>query len=188
MRNRTSVLAVAIAGVFLLGACGGDSDEGATTTTAVAAAATDVPATTTSVADDAPTTTEAAVADEASAELPCGGELTVDEVDAILGTSAEMKGVPSNCLIVFADDAVGSYSRWTGATADEALQVNLDSFNTGSKGAGTLLDDGRGYVAESQLVVRGDSGAVYSLNIPDNLDLADTEVAMSAFLDLLIAR
>jgi len=46
----------------------------------------------------------------------------------------------------------------------------------------------RGFVTDDGAVVRGDSGRVFSLGIPDNVGVSDIDAAMQEIAELLLAR
>jgi hypothetical protein len=120
----------------------------------------------------------------------CDKALSAEEIDSILGTSVEIKGSGQVCQYIFASDSIGTLQAFTGSKADEAMDVVLGKFlaDETAVARGVVLADDRGYVDPDGALVLGDSGQVFSLGIPDNIDVADKLVAIQLIADLLLTR
>lgn len=181
----TSVV-FAIAAALTLAACGGDSESTATAddpTIAEVEPDTTVDATTTS----APATTGAAEPEEADGG--CNQVLTAEEFESILGRPVEVTGSGQVCNLILASDSVGTLQVFSGSKADEALDINLTKFrdNDGAGRGGVLLAGDSGFADSDGVVVRGSSGRVFVLGIPDNAT-EDNQAAAQALADLLLTR
>ncbi len=195
MTTRSTLRNVTIAAAVILSACGGDDEVAATSddsTTADGGAGTTIE---TPVATTLETAVEEPASDEetgAAAETDegCDQLLTAEELESILGAPVEVepRGTGQICNWVFASDAIGTMQVFTGSKADEAMDTLIPKYEAEATSRGILLDDGRGYVLNGSAVVRSDSGRVFSLAVPDGIDVADMNAALKAITDLLLTR
>lgn len=192
MISRATLFPVTLVAAVTLTACGGESGDSSPTTeppsSDVAAEVTiAAPAPTAAAPSESETT---AAADNAAAGDGCNQVMTPDEIGSILGTTPEISGSSEQCLFKFRSDAIGSFSAYSGSKADEALDTLMAGYQDDDykKDRGVLLDDGRGYFYDENVVVRGDSGRVFVLAAPTDLGAPDYQVAMQALADLLLTR
>jgi hypothetical protein len=122
----------------------------------------------------------------------CAAALSGAEVESIFGTPVDMPDNSSVCNVVFRDNAVGTFQIWSGARADEAMEVLVPQFQADERASANvvLLDDGRGFVYEESAVVLGDSGRVFRFDTPPSVfdSIAEAQVAMEASAALLLTR
>ena len=143
--------------------------------------------------DEAPADTPA---DESPIDVPadepdggsCAEALTPAEYEQIFGTPVEINGGSKFCNVVFASDSVGGFSAFSGSEGDEAMDSLLPAFVAEASADGVLLDDGRGFIDDFSAVVRGESGRVFRIDVPSNVDVADVPAAMQAVVDILLTR
>ena len=190
MKYGTNLAPVLFAAALMLSACGGDeentaTDDGTATTEAAAPETTGVET----------TSPESTTAEDPSAGEPsedCADILTADELNSILATSATISGSTKTCTVVFADDAVGTLRAFEGAQADEAIEVLIPGFEdeqaSSPDPSGVLLDDGAGFIDDLSIVAVGESGAVFRLDLPADLEVADLPAATQELADLLLTR
>ena len=198
MIKPVNLFPIAIAAALVVTACGGDDDSSAP----LDSPATDVaPDTTAEIPDEtiaepavdeaAPEPSDAASGD-GEATKGCASALTSEEIGSILGTTPEISGSGEQCQHSYASDAIGTFQAYSGSKADQAIETLLVGFQDDETKSGVLLDDGRGYVLDGtftrSVVVRGDSGQVFVFTAPDNLDVADIQLAMQNIADLLLTR
>lgn len=193
MISRSTIIPVAVAAVFTLSACGGASDSSPAPTDPPSAEAgpdTTVDAAAESVVDAPAETSADAGAEENAGDGGCDNALSAEEIDSVLGTSVEIKGSGQVCQYIFASDSVGTLQAFTGSKADEAMGTLLPKFlaDESSVLSGVVFADDRGYVDPDGALVRGDSGQVFSLGIPNNIDVADKLEAVQELADLLLTR
>lgn len=193
MISRVTVFILSIAAALALAACGSGGDSsGEQDSSAVTEAGSATTADTTGEATtEIPPAEDSAVTDAGGGDDGCDQVVTVDEIDAIFGSSVmEIKGSSEQCSIIFASDAVGGIGAFSGSKADEAIEALLAQFeaNNVADSGGVLLADGRGYVTVDSVVVVGDSGRVFSIAIPGGFADDDRLGAMQAFADLLLGR
>ncbi len=189
MIRRLLQLVLVLAAALLLASCGDDSTADAPADSAPADDTADAPV---DVPSDAPADTtvdEQVPVDEPADPNDCDTALTADEIDSIFGTSVEISG-SKFCNITFASDAVGILSIFSGSEADEAMDELLPKFlaDEAASAAGVVLDDGRGYIDDFGVVVRGDSGRTFSFSVPDNIEVPDFQAALQDVADLLLTR
>lgn len=196
MIHRITVLPITFAAALALAACGGG---GESSSPAPETPSTEVSPDTTGEASGETVTEDSTGAEaddtaigDGEGESGCDQVLTAAEIESILGTAPEVKGTGGVCQHIYADDAIGSLSAFSGSKADEAMDVLLTKFAEDETKSGALLDDGRGYVLdgsfERSVVVRGDSGRAFVFVAPDGLDVADIEAALQSIADLLLTR
>ncbi len=187
MRRLTVLLPVVTAFMFVLNACGGDSEP--------TSAPADSPSAETPAAaetTDPPETPEASDTGsvEPASEGDCTTAVTAEEIGTILGTPAvEITGSGEQCSYTFAADSVGGVSVYSGAKADEAMTTLLDKYDPNF--GGVLLDDGRGLVQadlNGRVLVRGDSGRVFVFAIPDNIETKNLQAALEDLAALVLTR
>ncbi|MFT5204536.1 MAG: hypothetical protein ACI9C1_003947 [Candidatus Aldehydirespiratoraceae bacterium] len=184
------ILAVAIA----LASCGDDSEADSTPPDSTPIEDSvelpdDAPADT--PADETPADAPAdAPADEpvAADDGSCAKAFTVAEYEQVFGTTVEINGGSKFCNVIFASDSIGAFSAFSGSEADEAMDQLLPAFEAKASVDGVLLDDGRGFIDGFSAVVLGDSGRVFRIDVPSNVDLPDVPAAMQAAVDILLTR
>jgi len=183
MLNRSATLFLVLAATLALAACGGES-EGSTTSTdqPLADANPD-----TTVDTQAETTADEGAGDTAGGGDGCDQVLTPDEIESVFGTPVEIKGSSQFCTIIFASDAVGNLSAFSGSEADEAISTLLAQF-LADETDGVLLEQDRGFVDQNSAIVRGDSGRVFRFDAPDSIDVPDSQAAMQDIAELLLTR
>ena len=196
---RVQIGTVAAALVLLLAACGSGDD----VATADGAATESETATTTELAESEdesqPETTEAAAeetTEETTAptgsEAPCGQVVSQEEFETLINKSVEFTGGPTNCLVIYADDSVGSMSVFSGNRAVDVSNELIAKFTEQIQSApdsGIVLDDGRGYVVlDGTVGVLGESGNFYQVVIPDNAGVESLDVVVQNIADLLLTR
>lgn len=188
MIKRLAMWSLALGLAFALAACGGGNEGSAT------------PADTSEVPESSDTVDEAVV-EEPVADEPvvnegdggddgCENALTADEIDSIFGTTVEISGEGRYCNIQFPNGSISVFSVFTGSTADDAMDELLPKFleDEFARADGIVLDDGRGYVLETKLLVRGDSGRAFVLGIPGDLEVDDVQAANLKLAELLLLR
>ncbi|NOX28714.1 MAG: hypothetical protein GXP35_01470 [Actinobacteria bacterium] len=194
MMNRTTALPLVLAASLALAACGGASEDSTSPTDPPPAEDSPDPTVDTLAATPAVTPLETTTdegADDADGQGDgCDAVLTPDEIDSVFGTTVEINGGRKFCTIIFASDAVGSINVFDGSEADEAIEVNLANFADDDRASfgGVLLEDGRGFVDGDSVVVRGDSGRVFTFDVPDSVSVPDVQAAMQEIADLLLTR
>ena len=72
--------------------------------------------------------------------------------------------------------------------ADAAMDALLPKFEASASTNGVLLDDGRGFIDGYSAVVRGQSGRVFRIDVPTNIDIADPPATMQSVVDILLTR
>ncbi len=199
---RRSTLPVLVTVALLFAACGGGSDEASSsddTTSQVATSLTDVDDENANAeaTEPAPTSEPSSESDAVESEAgpgadtspDCSTALTVEEVDALFNTAAEITGAGSFCNIILRDDAVAGFNAFTDDQADEALAIQSERFEQFAitSSTGVTLPDDRGFVFDGKAIVRADSGTVYLFSIGELGDI-DTQATLESLAELLIVR
>ncbi len=151
----------------------------------------------TTVAEEAPRTTpsstpetageEAETAAEAPASDDCTSVLSVEEINEIFQVSIiEINGGGGFCLVVWADDAVGSMNTFSADDAQMWREANTRKFDEAAAG-GVLLEGGeRGYITDVSVAAIDDGGRVYDFIVPDSIEIPDG--ALDRVAEIFLAK
>ena len=188
MFSQSKVLTFAIAAALALAACGGESEDSATSSDSTAAEGT--PDTTAETVAESTDDEPIAEANVVSGGDGCDQVLTPEEYESIFGTSVEVTGSGQTCQLIFASDAVGTLQAFSSSKAEDATDALLtqSKVDEAVSAGGVLLENARGYVVKNSAIVVGDSGTVFRLDTPENVDVADIQATMQQVAALLVTR
>lgn len=187
MITRRTLIGLAAAATLALSGCGGDDEASAPESDALstqvsAEPAADAPADT-SATNDAAGGAETSTTGDGSSD-GCDEVLTVEEVEAAMGSAPQIDGSGEVCQFTFDSGTTGTFQVLSGPAADEAFTSQMQS---GLSDEGELLDDGQGFVLADTVVVKGASGQVFNFSVPIGDELAD-QASMQSIADLLVTR